>query len=86
MKIQNSRQNAGKCSPPGGQYRLLRVGEGGHDVVELVLERGEGGVEAAHRGLGVNSIDIMSFGHESGHETGPSSAPNSVLGPRALQV
>ena len=39
------------CSPSGGQDRLLRVGEGGHDVVELVLERGEGGVEAAHRGL-----------------------------------
>ena len=56
VKIQNSRQNAGKCSPPGCQDCLLRVGEGGHDVVELVLERGEGGVEAAHRGLGCNSI------------------------------
>ena len=29
---------------------------------------------------GVNSIDIMNFGHETGHETGPSSGPKSVLG------
>ena len=30
--------------------------------------------------LGVDSIDIVNFGHETGHETGPSSGPRSVLG------
>ena len=28
--------------------------------------------------LGVNSIDIMNFGHETGHETGPRSGPITV--------
>ena len=29
---------------------------------------------------GVNSIDIMNFGHETGRKTGPSSGPHSVQG------
>ena len=38
-----------------------------------VVDEVDGDVE---RELGVNSIDIMNLGHE----TGPSSGPNSVLG------
>ena len=30
--------------------------------------------------LGVNSMEIMNFGHETVHETRPSSGPNSILG------
>ena len=64
-----------------------------HEVCDLVEVHGDVGL--GHVGqleplvldaerlvelLGVNSIDIMNFGHETGRETGPSSGPNSVLG------
>ena len=56
----------------------VRVPLGVHDLpLESHPEAAGGPLRHA---LGVNSIDIMNFGHESGHETGPSSAPNSVLG------
>ena len=41
----------GRTVPPGRQHGLLRVGQRGHDVVQLLLEGGERRVEAAHRGL-----------------------------------
>ena len=41
----------GRTVPPGRQHGLLRVGQRGHDVVQLLLEGGERRVEAAHRRL-----------------------------------
>ena len=54
---------------------------GGPEGVHGAVRAGRGGVERVESGgLGVNSIDIMNFGHRTECKTGPSSGPNSVLG------
>ena len=63
-----------------GQERRMRAGQRGRRR-RLAVDhrrpgRRPGPAPLLRRRLGVNSIDIMNFGHETGHETGPSSGPN----------
>ena len=52
----------------------------GREFAEPAAVWFDGGSARYLLNLGVNSIDIMNFGHESGHETEPRSGPNLVLG------
>ena len=47
---------------------------------ERVQRRDERDGQRVAAALGVNSIDILNFGRETGHKTGPCSRPTSVLG------
>ena len=68
------------------QLVVLRVGVvalalgDGHRQVRLQPRHDRVGTGPRRRLQGVNSIDIINFGHEIGHKTGPCSGPNSVLG------
>ena len=71
----------------GGEDVVEVVGEeaveddvGGHHDEDAAEGDGAVRLPEVDVPLGVNSIDIMNFGHETGHKTGPSSGPNSVLG------